>query len=53
MIQHPQVQYPKEKESHWLMDKCGRDVPSCAPEAQQQYVVEVRMMAAAHTRLTG
>ena len=41
LIQHPQVQHPKEKESHWLSQQCGPRSLSCSPESQQHYLEEV------------
>lgn len=53
LIQHPQVQHPKEKESHWLSQQCGPRSLSCSPESQQHYLEEVlNLPEAARYRFT-
>ncbi len=47
LIQHPQVQHAKEKESHVLVNQCGGSLASCAPEVQRDYIVEVGARARA------
>ncbi|EFN58048.1 hypothetical protein CHLNCDRAFT_142285 [Chlorella variabilis] len=47
LIQHPQIQHPKEKESHLLLDQCERPGLDCPAEAQRHYVVDVLNLAEA------
>ncbi|KAI3428273.1 hypothetical protein D9Q98_006652 [Chlorella vulgaris] len=53
LIQHPQVQHPKEKESHLLTGQCTSPGLECSAEAQQHYVVDILNLAeAAQAKMT-
>lgn len=53
LIQHPQVQHPREKETHWLSQQCEPRALSCSPDAEQHYLAEVlNLPEAARYRFT-
>ncbi|PSC68100.1 deacetylase sulfotransferase [Micractinium conductrix] len=53
LIQHPAVQHPKEKESHWLTQRCGPRSLACSNESQQHYIQEIlNMPEAAAAKIT-
>ncbi|KAL4443808.1 hypothetical protein ABPG75_011545 [Micractinium tetrahymenae] len=53
LIQHPQVQYAKDKESHRLTDKCRPQLADCPADAQREYLVDIlNMEEAAEAQFT-
>ncbi|PSC68106.1 sulfotransferase [Micractinium conductrix] len=44
LIQHPQVQYAKDKESHRLTDKCRPLLEQCPAQEQRDYLVDILNM---------
>ncbi|KAL4443805.1 hypothetical protein ABPG75_011542 [Micractinium tetrahymenae] len=53
LIQHLQVQHPREKESHWLSQQCQPRSLSCSPESQEHYLAEIlNLPEAARYRFT-